>query len=188
MIAGIDEAGRGALAGPVVSALVIFHPSVNPSSFKDSKILSKKQRLAYYTDLKKSQSIIIFSIINNRIIDQINILQATLKSMANCINQLPIKPSNIIIDGSITPKNTKYIAQSCIKGDQKIAEISAASIIAKVIRDSIMSKYQRRFYPKFQFSIHKGYGTPQHYNEINHTGITPIHRQSFNLHQQLPLF
>ena len=188
MIAGIDEAGRGALAGPVVSALVILNdPNINLECLKDSKTLSENKRNKAYTLLKQSKCIIVFNILNNKIIDNTNILEATLKSMTHCINKLHVKPNEIIIDGNITPNIKNQNITYCVKGDSKVLEISAASIIAKVIRDKIMKKYGN-YFPEFEFDKHKGYGTKGHYDEISKFGTTPIHRKTFNLNKQLALF
>lgn len=190
MIAGIDEAGRGALAGPVVSALVIFDNKLDKKEFKDSKTLTHLTRLEKYNILKKSDSIIYFSIINNKIIDKVNILEATLKSMKNCINKLKkenIIPDSIIVDGNKKPNVDGFNISYCIKGDKLIPEISAASIIAKVIRDKIMIKYAK-YYKHHKFDKHKGYGTSLHYECIQKYGITKLHRKSFNTSKQLKLF
>ena len=189
MIAGIDEAGRGALAGPVISALVILNDkSIEPAIFEDSKSLTRKKRKCLYQTLRKSNCTILFSIINNKEIDKINILNATLKSMKHCIVNLKDHVEKIIIDGNKRPfiKNSPNI-ETCIGGDKLVPEISAASIIAKEIRDKIMEKYEY-YLPEYSFKVHKGYGTKQHYNEISQYGITKIHRESFNLNKQLSLF
>jgi ribonuclease HII len=189
MIAGIDEAGRGALAGPIVSALVILDDtSVSPEQFTDSKLLSRSQRKEKYQLLKKSDCTIHFSIISHKIVDKINVLQATLKSMKHCIIQLKQKPKRILIDGNKIPEGIhNHKLETRIGGDKFIAEISAASIIAKEIRDKIMEKYEHLF-PAFSFGKHKGYGTKLHYFELLKHKPSSIHRQSFNLTKQLPLF
>ncbi len=189
MIAGIDEAGRGALAGPIVSALVILDDkSVSAEQFSDSKSLSRSQRKEKYLLLKKSKCTIHFSIINHKIVDKINVLQATLKSMKHCITQLKKKPKHILIDGNIIPEGIpNHKIDNRIHGDKLIAEISAASIIAKEIRDKIMEKYEHLF-PVFSFGKHKGYGTKLHFEELAKYKPSAIHRQTFNLSKQLLLF
>ena len=187
MIAGIDEAGRGALAGPIVVALVILDPLLSTSIFKDSKTLTKLQRQNAYALLKNSTSTIHIAIINHKEIDRINVLNATLKGMSQCINKLTFSPERIIIDGNKAPLMPEHPIETCIKGDQKIKEISAASILAKEIRDKLMDKYHH-YFPGYNFSTHKGYGTKIHYNAIHQQGPSPIHRQSFNLNKQLCLF
>jgi len=187
MIAGIDEAGRGALAGPVVIACVILNDTSLTTLFSDSKQLTKQKRNDLYITLKNSSAIIRYSIINHKIIDKINILEATLLGMKYSIKNLPIRPSKIIIDGNKIPIINGYNIESCVKGDQLIQEISAASICAKVLRDKIMQKYNR-YINNFNFSKHKGYGTQLHYKELENHGPTSIHRRSFNLNRQLQLF
>jgi len=187
MIAGIDEAGRGALAGPVVIACVILNDTSLKTIFSDSKQLTKQKRNDLYIKLKNSSAIIRYSIINHKIIDKINILEATLLGMKYSIKRLPIRPSKIIIDGNKIPIVNGYNIESCVKGDQLIQEISAASICAKVVRDKIMQKYNR-YINNFNFCKHKGYGTQLHYKELENHGPTSIHRRSFNLNRQLQLF
>tara|TARA_B100000427_G_scaffold300743_1_gene283369 strand:- start:31381 stop:31947 length:567 start_codon:yes stop_codon:yes gene_type:complete len=188
MIAGIDEAGRGALAGPVVAACVIFlDQSSKNINYIDSKQTTHKQRIQLYNQLKTSNTIIRWNSINHRIIDQTNILKATMKAMSHCIKSLTIKPKKIIIDGNKKPIFDNLKIETCINGDALIKEISAASIIAKVIRDSIMIKYSH-YIPQFSFEKHKGYGTKQHYNELATHGPSKIHRKTFNLNTQLNLF
>ena len=189
MIAGIDEAGRGALAGPIVSALVILNDkNVSAELFTDSKLLSRSQRKEKYLILKKSNCTIHFSIVSHKIVDKMNVLQATLKSMTNCINQLKVKPSHILIDGNKKPEHIhNYKVETCIGGDKHIPEISAASIIAKEIRDKIMEKYDYLF-ANYSFRKHKGYGTKLHYEELTKYKPSAIHRETFNLSKQLLLF
>lgn len=190
MIAGIDEAGRGALAGPVVSSLVILDPRLKKEKFQDSKSIDMNKRNEMYLLLKKSNSLVLFSIINNRKIDQLNVLAATMISMKNCIFKLKKKkiyPNQIIIDGNKKPEMNEFNITTCIKGDTLIPEISAASIVAKVIRDKIMLKYSKIF-QNYQFEKHKGYGTSLHYKCIEKYGISKIHRKSFNTSRQLKLF
>lgn len=186
-ITGIDEAGRGALAGPVVAASVTFSNSLDRSVYKDSKSLSAMKRTKLYNGLKKSNSSIFFSLTSNRLIDKTNILIATQRCMQACVNQLSRSPTDIKIDGNPLNIQSHYPVTFYISGDKKIKEISAASIVAKVIRDTIMMKYARIF-PQYNFNSHKGYGTKEHYAEIAKFGLTPIHRKSFNLSRQLHLF
>ncbi len=187
LIAGIDEAGRGALAGPVVVGLVIFDPiTTNSSLFKDSKVLTHKKRNILYKHLRETNSQVIFSIINHKKIDTLNILQATLLGMKQCILKLKTKPDHIIIDGNKKPSLKNFHITTCVKGDQKIPEISAASIVAKVVRDTIMTKYHQ-YFPDYNFNEHKGYGTKDHFETIFKHGRSKIHRQTFAVNQQLSL-
>lgn len=187
IIAGVDEAGRGCLAGPVVSAAVILSTNNNLSLLNDSKTMNESQREKAFNSLTMSNAIIGIGIIENEEIDTLNILQATLKSMEIAIGHLSISPNEILIDGNKVPEKFKHLSKAIIKGDQIIPSISAASIIAKVTRDRIMKNHEIA-YPQYGFQIHKGYGTDHHYEMIFKYGISPIHRRSFNLTKQQQLF
>lgn len=186
MIAGIDEAGRGALAGPVSIAAVILGPSTNLSLLSDSKALSAPQRLEAYHHILDT-CIVIQSVLSHKTIDKHNILQATLMGMKFCIEKLPPKCTLVQIDGNKSPYITHIKIETIVKGDSKIPAISAASIIAKVTRDKIMDACEKKF-PQYEFSKHKGYGTEKHYELIFKYGISPIHRKTFNLNKQESLF
>lgn len=186
MIAGIDEAGRGALAGPVSVAAVILGPNTDLSLLADSKTLTAHHREKAYTHILKT-CIVQKSIISHRLIDKINILNATLLGMKFCIAKLPEQCRHIQIDGNKAPQIPGFTIETIVKGDSKIAAISAASIIAKVTRDTIMNHCDKKF-NHYQFSQHKGYGTELHYNLLFQYGISPIHRKSFNLSKQEVLF
>lgn len=187
MIAGVDEAGRGCLAGPVVAAAVILDPQLDKSLFKDSKLLSEHRRDVLFSLVNDSKSFIGLGIISNQEIDKINILNATMLAMKQSIVNLSQKPIKVIVDGNKSPEISKYEIESKIKGDQLIPEISAASIIAKVTRDNMMKDVALK-YPGYEFEINKGYGTKAHYKALFEKGITPLHRLSFNLNQQETLF
>lgn len=178
IIAGVDEAGRGPLAGPVVAAAVILDPNNPIEGLADSKKLSEKQRDFFAVLIKRhalSYSIAQASVTE---IDQINILQATLLAMQRAVNGLSLQPDLILVDGNRLP-NLAIPAQAIVKGDSKIKAISAASILAKVTRDAIMVEYHSQ-YSDFSFHIHKGYGTKQHIAEIQKFGCLDIHRRTFN--------
>jgi ribonuclease HII len=187
LLAGVDEAGRGALAGPVVSAAVILTDDIPRDCLKDSKSLSKKERENVYNLIVEKTPYIGIGIVSIEKIDSINILQATLISMEKAIRALPTVPDEIMIDGNKSPKLPMYKIKTIVKGDQRISEISAASIIAKVTRDQIMAEYHQR-YPQYNFQENNGYGTEQHYESIFQYGISKIHRKSFNLTRQPTLF
>jgi ribonuclease HII len=190
VIAGVDEAGRGCLAGPVVATAVILLDACDTSLFKDSKLLSVTQRESLYTHLLNTTPYISTAIISSDYIDGSNILHATMIAMKKAILNLRIRPEHVIIDGNQKPEldsdSDGYSVTTLIKGDQKEPAISAASIIAKVTRDHIMDQYDS-LYPHYQFSKHKGYGTTIHYNALFKYGASPIHRYSFNLTKQLTL-
>ena len=186
-VAGVDEVGRGALAGPVVTTAIILTKNCPINELKDSKLLSKQKRTVLYHKLIKTTPYIRTAIINHHIIDNINILNATLKGMLYCIKKLTIKPDTIYIDGDKIPKDKNYNMQAIIKGDLLIPAISAASIVAKVTRDIIMDKYDKK-YPLYNFKQHKGYGTADHIEKVLNYGKSNIHRQSFTVKKQLSLF
>ncbi len=178
IIAGVDEAGRGPLAGSVVAAAVILDPNNPIEGLADSKKLSEKQRDFFAVLIKRhalSYSIAQASVTE---IDQINILQATLLAMQRAVNGLSLQPDLILVDGNRLP-NLAIPAKAIVKGDSKIKAISAASILAKVTRDAIMVEYHGQ-HPDFSFHIHKGYGTKQHIAEIHQYGCLDIHRRTFN--------
>lgn len=174
IVAGIDEVGRGALAGPVIAAAVILNNNI--SGLNDSKKLSPKKR-SYFSDLIKDNSSYAFGSASNYEIDNINILNASLLAMKRAILNLSVEPGKILIDGIHKPDlNTD--TQTIISGDSYIDEISAASIIAKVYRDNLMMQFDKE-YPNFFFSSHMGYGTKMHKAALKKYGITPIHRKTF---------
>ncbi|MDD5460179.1 MAG: ribonuclease HII [Methylococcales bacterium] len=178
LIAGVDEAGRGPLAGPVVAAAVILDPLRPIDGLADSKILSEAKRNHFFKMIKKNALSWSLGISTVEEIDELNIFQATLLAMQRAINGLAILPDHALIDGNCIP-SLSIRAQAIVKGDSKVKAISAASILAKVERDQIMVDYHKK-YPDFSFNQHKGYGTPQHMNEIDQFGILSIHRRTFN--------
>ena len=174
IIAGVDEVGRGCLAGPVTAAAVILNNSIE--GLADSKKLSEKKR-KILSEIIKQQSIFSFGSVQNNEIDEINIHQATLKAMQEAIINLPIIPDLIYVDGKFTP-DVEINCEAVIGGDGLIAEVSAASIIAKVYRDEIMTELDKKF-PIYGFARNKGYGTPQHLQALKNSGYTNFHRLSF---------
>ncbi len=179
-IAGIDEAGRGPLAGPVVAAGVIFKPHDYIPGIKDSKELNPLQRANFYELIREKAVSIGIGIIGNRIIDEINIRQATLTAMKKALQSLSVKPQYVLIDGrdGLDPDKAGTGQKAIIDGDQLSFTISAASIIAKVTRDRLMQRYHHK-YPQFGFSHNKGYATRFHREMIKKFGSCSIHRQTF---------
>ena len=177
-VAGIDEAGRGPLAGPVVVACVIMPKDSMIEGINDSKKISEKKRETLYEkNLEEAVSYGV-GIINQEEIDEINILQATKKALTEAVKSMEIKPQVILVD-ALTGIDTIGIPyKSIIKGDAKSYSIGAASIIAKVTRDRIMREWDK-VYPQYGFAGHKGYGTAKHMQAIREYGICPLHRKTF---------
>ncbi|MCM3110171.1 ribonuclease HII [Lederbergia lenta] len=175
-IAGIDEAGRGPLAGPVVSAAVILTPDSYIEGLNDSKKVSEKNRARLYEAIMREAIAVGVGIIQSEEIDQVNIYEAAKKSMLSAVQNLPKKPDMLFIDAMTL--NSIYPEKTFIKGDAISVSIAAASIIAKVTRDRIMEKYNEQ-YPEYGFSSHMGYGTKSHIEAIQAFGPCPIHRISF---------
>ncbi|GAB6139875.1 ribonuclease HII [Methylosoma difficile] len=177
LIAGVDEAGRGPWAGPVMAAAVILDPLKPIAGLADSKTLSEKKREALAITIKAQALSWCVAEASVEEIDQLNILQATLLAMQRALAGLPIPADEALIDGNRLPSLT-IPASAIVKGDSKVAAISAASILAKVARDQLMLDYSRQF-PDFAFHQHKGYGTAQHSAELAAFGVLAVHRKSF---------
>ena len=176
-IAGVDEAGRGPLAGPVVAGAVILKDFKFKERIDDSKKLSAKKREKAYREILK-KSIVGVGIIDEKTIDDINIYQATKKAMQLAIANLGIAPDYVIVDGKMKI-TTKCPLRCIVSGDSKSLSIAAASIVAKVTRDRLMVEYDL-VYPQYGFARHKGYGTKAHIEALNNHGPSPIHRNSFH--------
>lgn len=175
--AGVDEAGRGPLAGPVIAAAVILEAGYFLPGLKDSKKLTAKQRDNLYNFIINDCIAYAIGRSEPAEIDKINIHHATLLAMRRAIDALPSPPALVLIDGLFCPELTMP-ARAIVKGDETEAIISAASIIAKVSRDREMAEYEQ-LYPGYGFARHKGYGTPQHLLALKELGPSPIHRHSF---------
>ena len=176
-IAGVDEVGRGCLAGPVFAAAVILNNNINIKDIKDSKKVTFKKRILLSNYIKKNSTYAIGSASVNEI-SRINILNASLLSMQRALKKLKHKPSIAYIDGLFAPKNVKMKCKTFIKGDEKITCIAAASIVAKVTRDLFMIKLAKK-YPKYSWNKNFGYGTPNHLHGLKKYGITKHHRKKF---------
>lgn len=183
-ICGVDEAGRGPLAGPVVAGAVIFPKDVDILYINDSKKLSAKKRQELYDVIQQKALACAVGIASAQEIDALNILQATYEAMRRAIGGLSIAPDIILADAVVIPNvTTKQVG--IIKGDAKSISIGAASILAKVTRDRMMVEYDAQ-YPGYGFAKHKGYGTAEHYAAIKKLGASPIHRMSFLKDDDLP--
>lgn len=177
-IAGIDEAGRGPLAGPVVVGVVIMNPDSFIEGVNDSKKVSELKRERLYEKITEEAIDWAVGIVDQKEIDEINILNATKKALTIAISSLKIKPDKILVDALENIDTCGIPYTSIIKGDAKVYSISAASIIAKVTRDRIMQEYDE-IYPQYGFAGHKGYGTAKHIQAIKTYGPCPLHRKSF---------
>jgi ribonuclease HII len=181
-IAGVDEVGRGPLAGPVVAAAVIFPPDfILTDDFKfltDSKKISEKRRLQLFPLIKYAAIACEIGVVSHTTIDRINILEASLLAMAKAVKKLTVQPDYLLVDGKFTIKQLSIRQKAIINGDALVASIAAASIIAKVSRDWLMDSYHQD-YPHYGFNQHKGYGTKAHLTAIQAHGPCPIHRLSF---------
>ena len=178
IIAGVDEVGRGSLVGPVFAAVVVFKKNVDKKKFKDSKQLSKDKRNILEKYIKKN-CIWSMGSASLKEIEKLNILNASLLAMRRSIKKLKLKPSITFIDGNRLPVMNGYNLKFVIKGDQKISEISAASIIAKVARDRLISKMSKK-YKKYAWDKNAGYGTKEHLRALKKFGITQHHRKRFS--------
>ena len=176
-IVGIDEAGRGPWAGPVVAAAVILDPDRIPAGIADSKQLDADHREVLFQRIRTHAVGVGIAIADPDRIDRENILNATLWAMTQAVGQLEVRPRLALVDGNKLPR-LPFPARAIVKGDAKCLSIAAASIMAKVTRDRIMIELARSW-PGYGFERHKGYGTPEHKDAIARLGVTPIHRRSF---------
>ncbi len=178
LIAGVDEAGRGPLAGPVVAAAVILDPDQPIEGLRDSKKLTARVRERLAEEIKRKA--LAWSVAHATVeeIDALNILEATMLAMKRAIVGLSIEPNLILVDGNRIPRMNRRI-NAVVKGDDKVPAISAASILAKTTRDSAMMELDER-YPQYGFAAHKGYGVKRHIEAIRRYGVLPVHRRTFS--------
>jgi len=185
LVAGLDEAGRGPWAGPVVAAAVILDPEQAPDGIYDSKALTPKHRDALYKGICRAAVAFSVGSVERELIDRINILEATRLAMLRALEALRQSPHALLVDALRIPQ-TNLPQYPLIKGDQLSVSIAAASIVAKVTRDRLMTRYETEF-PGYGFAAHKGYGTPQHRKALFEMGPCPLHRRSFRPVRQLIL-
>ena len=176
-LAGVDEVGRGPLAGDVVAAAVILPTNHTIQGLADSKALSAHQREALYKEITEQAICLCVARASVAEIDQYNILQSTMMAMRRAVMGLSIQPDYVAVDGNRVPK-WEYPSEAVVKGDGRVEVISAASIVAKVVRDREMVEFET-MYPGYGFAKNKGYGTAQHMEALKRLGATPIHRRSF---------
>lgn len=177
VICGVDEAGRGPLAGPVCAAAVILPKHLEIPGLTDSKKLTDKKRRELFPLIQEQAAAYGIGLASQEEIDEINILQATFLAMERALSQLDVRPDMVLIDGN-RERDFGVPVQTVIKGDSLSANIAAASILAKVTRDNLMVELAKQ-YPQYGFEIHKGYGTKAHYEALRQYGASPIHRRSF---------
>ncbi|MBQ0959529.1 ribonuclease HII [Ideonella sp. 4Y11] len=177
LVAGVDEAGRGPLAGPVVAAAVILDDLHPIAGLADSKVLSAKRRERLFDEIRAKALCFKIAEASVEEIDELNILHATMLAMKRAVEGLRLTPHHVLVDGNRLPP-LRMPAQAIVKGDAKVPAISAASILAKVHRDQLCAEMHRA-YPDYGFAGHKGYPTPEHLAALRTHGATPLHRQSF---------
>ena len=177
LIAGVDEAGRGPLAGPVFAAAVILDPGRPIAGLRDSKALSAHRRVALAEAIRRDALAWAIASADVDEIDTLNILQATLLAMRRAVEALTIAPAEVLVDGTHCPR-LAYNVRAIVKGDRDVAAISAASILAKTARDGLLCELDRQ-YPNYGFARHKGYGTADHMAALARHGPCPLHRYSF---------
>lgn len=178
-VAGVDEAGRGPLAGPVVASAVIFEQGVAIDGVNDSKKLTEKKREELFRTIHKKALAIGIGVVSHDVIDRINILQASFLAMNKALDQLKLLPEQLLVDGNFF-RHEKFPVENIVKGDSLSHSIAAASIVAKVTRDALMKELHEQ-YPQYGFAQHKGYGTKAHIEAIRLYGYSPIHRRSFHV-------
>lgn len=178
LVCGVDEAGRGPLAGPVCAAAVILPEGLNIDGLNDSKKLTEAKRELLYDEI--TQKAVAWSVAFGTVeeIESVNILNATYLAMNRAIDGLKVSADYALIDGNRVPSGIKIPCETVVKGDAKSCSVAAASIIAKVTRDRLLLEYDKK-YPEYMFAKHKGYGTAVHYAAIEKHGVLPIHRPSF---------
>lgn len=178
MIAGVDEAGRGPLAGPVIAAAVILNPQKEVAGITDSKKLTPTRRVELAELIRETALAWAIGSASVEEIDSLNIHHATLLAMKRAFEGLSIQPSELLVDGKFCPPGRCKVKRAIVRGDLLIPVIGAASIIAKVHRDELMTALHAQ-YPDYGFDQHKGYGTKHHLSKLQELGVTPIHRRSF---------
>lgn len=177
VVCGVDEAGRGPLAGPVCAAAVILPPDIQIEGLNDSKKLTDKKRRELFDIITAQAVSYAVAFCDEKVIDEINILQATFRAMRRAVESLGVRPELALVDGN-RAADFGVPVRTIVRGDSLSASIAAASILAKVSRDQLMEQYDGT-YPQYGFAVHKGYGTQRHYDALREYGPCPIHRMSF---------
>ena len=187
-VAGVDEAGRGPLAGPVVAAAVVLDPRCGWEGLNDSKQLARETREALYARVLQEARAFAWAVVGPRTIDTLNIRRASLEAMRRAVLRLPLAPDLVLVDGVDRVPGLSCRQEAVISGDARLLSVAAASVVAKVVRDRIMERLDR-VWPHYGFARHKGYGTPEHLEALTRLGPCPLHRFSFTpvRVQELPL-
>jgi len=188
-VAGVDEAGRGPLAGPVVAAAVVLDPRCGWDGLDDSKKLSPEMREVMYARVLSEARAFSWAVVGPRAIDALNIRRASLEAMRRAVGRLRLTPDLVLVDGNDRVPGLSCRQEAVISGDAHLLSVAAASVVAKVVRDRIMERLDR-VWPEYGFARHKGYGTPEHLAALGRLGPCPLHRFSFSpvRVQELPLF
>ena len=176
-VAGVDEAGRGPLAGPVVAAAVVFRPGKRIAGVRDSKLLGERDRERLYAVIMEEALSVGVGVVGHSVIDEVNILQASMMAMSRALDCLSVAPDMVLVDGPVF-RHATLPFRTIVDGDALVFSIAAASIVAKVTRDRTMREFHE-LYPEYGFARHKGYPTRQHLDAIRMYGLSPIHRKSF---------
>jgi ribonuclease HII len=189
VVAGVDEAGRGPLAGPVVAAAVVLDPRSGWDGVNDSKKLSAEAREQVYARVLTEARAFAWAVVGPRSIDALNIRRASLEAMRRAVGLLAVRPDLVLVDGNDRIPELSCRQEAVISGDARLLSVAAASVVAKVVRDRIMERLDR-VWPDYGFARHKGYGTPEHLAALHRLGPCPLHRFSFApvRVQSLPLF
>ena len=187
-VAGVDEAGRGPLAGPVVAAAVILEPDRRWDGLNDSKLMSAETREALYARVLMEARAFAWAVVGPRAIDRLNIRRASLEAMRRAVARLRVTPSLVLVDGDVPVPGLPHAQQTIVDGDARLLSIAAASVLAKVVRDRIMERLDR-VWPGYGFAQHKGYATAEHLDAIDRLGPCALHRYSFRpvAQPELPL-
>lgn len=188
IVAGVDEAGRGPLAGPVVAAAVVLDPATRWRGLNDSKQLAAEAREHLYARVLVEARAFAWAVVGPRRIDRMNIRRASLEAMRSAVARLRVEPTLVLVDGRDPVPGCALEQQAVVDGDARCLSIAAASVVAKVVRDRIMDRLDR-VYPAYGFARHKGYATPEHLDALDRLGPCPLHRYSFTpvCVQELPL-
>ncbi|MCP4581371.1 MAG: ribonuclease HII [candidate division Zixibacteria bacterium] len=187
IVCGVDEVGRGPLAGPVVAAAVVLDSKITIEGLADSKLLSPAQRYRIFSEIMEKSAGFAIAGVSRSIIDKINILQASFLAMKRAIEKLPVRPDKVYVDGNFEIPDLNISQKAIVDGDKLIPQISAASILAKVARDAFMTELANK-YPEYGFERHKGYPTKEHIEIIKRLGPCEIHRRSFRPVSQMALW